>query len=249
MKNLLIYTGANKKFGEEDSVLAKIQIDNSFDLGWKKEDIMLVTDFAFAYNGIQSMVIPDGMYYDFDKNANKIPVVVYLIKNNLISEKDLYWCHDFDVYENYFFDESELELKNFDLGLTHYTYKPEWQCGSFFFKTGAWDIFELVDRTTRAKPHSSRNNEKTLTKLINRNAIDSRRYKRMNVTYNITKRYIERIYPLADKPLKVLHFRPSDKDPLMSNTALEMFMYGKNRLKIPLMNERIIKIFNHHGIK
>src|SRR6266404_488147 len=83
MKNLLIYTGANKKFGEEDSVLAKIQIDNSFDLGWKKEDIMLVTDFAFAYNGIQSMVIPDGMYYDFDKNANKIPVVVYLIKNNL----------------------------------------------------------------------------------------------------------------------------------------------------------------------
>src|SRR5258708_24277225 len=125
MKNLLIYTGPSKKFSDEDAILAKIQIDNSLALGWKKEDIMLVTDFAFAYNGIQSMIIPDGIYYDFDVNSNKIPVVVYLIKNNIISEKELYWCHDFDAYELNKITEEELQLTNFYLGLSHYTYKHE----------------------------------------------------------------------------------------------------------------------------
>lgn len=92
-------------------------------------------------------------------------------------------------------------------------------------------------------------NEKTLTKLIKNNAIDSTRYKKLNITYSIPKRYLEIVFNEATKPLRVLHFRPSDKDILMPDTALNMFMYGKNSLKIPLMNDRLIKIFNQHGIK
>ena len=249
MKNLLIYTGPDKKFGEEDSILARIQIDNSLDLGWKKEDIMLVTDFDYEYNGVKSFVIKGGIYYQFDISASKLPVIVYLLKQGVIEPGQLYWCHDFDAFQNWTIDESELGLTEFDLGLTHYSYKPQWQFGSLFLKTSAKDIFELLDNTIRARPHLSRNNEKTLTKLIKDGVIDSKRYKRMNVTYNVTKRYIKTIYREALKPLRVLHFRPSDKDALMSDTALEIFMYGKNRLKIPLMNDRLIIIFNHHGIK
>ena len=44
MKNLLIYTGPNKKFDAETVKFAKIQIDNSLDLGWKRENILLVID-------------------------------------------------------------------------------------------------------------------------------------------------------------------------------------------------------------
>lgn len=249
MKNLLIYTGPEKKFSKEDSILAKIQIDNSLDLGWKKENLLLVTDFPFEYNGIKSVVIPDGLYYDFDKMANKSIVLVYLVSNGLLEPKTLYWCHDFDAYENFRIEESELGITNLDLGLTHYFYKPEWQFGSVFVRDKSKDILELLDKTIRQKPHSSRNNEKTLTKLIKNNAIDSKRYKRLNVTYNITKRYIDTVYEEALKPLKVLHFRPSDKDALMPYTALEMFMYGKNDLKMPLMNERLIKIFKYHRLK
>lgn len=249
MKNLLIYTGPNKKFSEEDAILAKIQIDNSLDLGWKRQDILLITDFPYEYNGIVSQVVPNGLYYDFDKNANKVPVVLYLLNTGIIEPGNLYWCHDFDAYQNHPIDEAELGLENFDLGLTHYFYKPEWQFSSFFFRNSAKDIIELLDKAIREKPHSSRNNEKTLTRLIKDNTIDSSRYKKMNTTYNITKRYIETVYQEAIKPLRVLHFRPSDKDALMSNTALEMFMYGKNRLNIPLMSKRLIKIFNDHGTK
>ncbi len=240
MKNLLIYTGPTKKFGDEDAILAKIQIDNSLELGWKKEDIILATDFPYEYNGIKSLVIPNGLYYSFDKNANKVPVIAYLINQRIINSGEIYWCHDFDAYENDRISEAELGLTNYDLGLTHYFYKPEWQFSSFFFKTSAKDIFELLDKTIREKPHLSRNNEKTLTKIINKNLINPARYKKLNVTYNVMKKCLETVYREAEKPLKVLHFRPSD--------ALDLFMYGKNRLKITLMNDRLIKIFNHNGI-
>lgn len=249
MKNLLIYTGPSKKFNDEDAILAKIQIDNSLDLGWKRQDLILATDFPYEYNGVRSLTLPDGLYYDFDLKANKVPVIVYLINQGILDPGQLYWCHDFDAYENFRINESELGLTNFDLGLTHYTYKPEWQCGSLFFKEPAQDIFELLDKTTRSRPHSSRNNEKTLTRLINDNAIDEKRYKRLNVTYNIMKKYLAFIYPQATKPLRVLHFRPSDIDPSLPETTLDIFMYGKNRLKIPLMSDRLIRIFQSHGIK
>lgn len=248
MKNLLIYTGPNKKFNEEDSILAKIQIDNSFDLGWKKDDILLVTDFPYEYNGVQSLVVPEGIYYDFDKKANKVPVIVHLFNQGIIKKGELYWCHDLDAFELNPIDENELELADFDLGLTHYTYKPEWQCGSFFFKESAKDIFELIDNATRAKPRSGRNNEKKLTTLIKNNAIDPKRYKRLNVTYNIMKKYLQIIYPKATKPLRVIHFSPWDKDQNLLETTLNMFMYGKNKLGLPLMSDRLIKIFNKYGI-
>lgn len=250
MKNLLIYTGPQKKFSLEDLTLAKIQIDNSLNLGWKLEDIILATDFAFEYNGIKSIILPDGLYYEFDKNANKLPVVIYLLEQGLIHQGEVYWCHDFDAYELNKISEPELGLEGFDLGLVPYFYKSQWQFGSFFFKSSALDILKLLDSTIRAKPYLSRNNEKTLTKLIKNNAIDPKRYKKLNVTYGITKRCLQTVYNEAEKPIKVLHFRPSDpKDARMADSALNMFMYGKNPLGFPLMTDRLIKVFNRHRIK
>src|SRR5437763_1550816 len=114
MKNLLTYTGPKKKFGKEDKVLAKIQIDNSLDLGWKREDILLATDFPFEYNGVKSLVIKDEIYYDFDLAASKLPVVIYLINQGVLDPGQLYWCHDFDAYELNKIDEAELSLENVD---------------------------------------------------------------------------------------------------------------------------------------
>jgi hypothetical protein len=249
MKNVLIYTGPAKKFDKEHEILSRIQVDNSYDLGWKKGDIILATDFPYEYNGVKSVVLPDRLFYDFDKNANKAIVVRYLCTERVIDEHELYWCHDFDAYEMNKIEEKELGLDAYDLGLTHYTYKPEWQFGSFFFKKSAADIIRLIDDTIHAKPHLSRNNEKTLTKLIKKKEIQESRYKRLDVTYNIMVRCLQTMYEKAEKPIKVLHFRPSHKDVLMSDTALDIFMYGKNRLKMPLMTKRLVDIFHYHGIK
>lgn len=249
MKNLLIYINQDKKFDKKSELLARIQIDNSLDLGWKKEDLIIATNFSYKYNGITSLLVPDNLYYEFDKNASKLPVMLHLIDQGIIDKENLFWCHDLDAYENTKIAESKLGLENYDLGLTHYFYKPEWQFGSLFFRRNVRDIFELLDSTIRKRPHSSRNNEKALTKLIAQGAIDNKRFKKLNVTYNIMKRCLATIYKEAEKPLKVLHFSPWDYDAMMPDTALNMFMYGKNRLKIPLMSDRLIKIFAHHGVK
>ena len=250
MKLILAYTGPNKKFNEEHSVLVKIQIDNSLDLGWGKKDILLVTDFPYAYNGIKSLVIGEGFYYDFDKTSIKAPVMMHLFDQGVLKKEELYWCHDFDVYQLEVVDENELGLNNFDLGLTPYGYKPQWNLGCLFFKESAWDIFKLIHNDVLSKRKSNnRCEEKALKRLIVHRAIGKKRYKDLNVTYNLTKRCIATNYRQAIKPLKAVHFHPWDKDAMMPDTALNMFMYGKNRLKIPLMNERLIKIFHYHGIK
>lgn len=248
MKNLLIYINPKKEFDEESQKLVRIQIDNSLDLGWKKQDLILATNFPFLYQGLGSLLLPDNLDYKFDLNASKLPAIIFLIKNGFITEKELIWCHDLDAYELNKIEENELELENFDLGLTHYTYKPQWQFSSLFFRSSALDIFELLDRSIRENPSKTRNNEKHLTYLIENKMIDPKRFKKLNPAYNFTKRYIETVYREAEKPLKVLHFRPSDKDARMNSNALDMFMYGKNSLKMPLMNERLEKIFKINGI-
>lgn len=250
MKNILIYTGPNKKFDKEHSILVKIQIDNSFDLGWKKEDILLVTDFPIEYNGIKSQVVGDEIFYDFDKSSNKIPVIIHLINQGILEKGKLYWYHDFDVYQLEIINESQLGLTNFDLGLTPYGYKPQWNLGSIFFKTSAYDIFKLIHKNILEKRNSdNRCDEYALKRLMAQCAVKKDRYKDLNVTYNLTKRCIQTNYREAEKPLKVLHFHPWDKDAMMNDTALNIFMYGKNRLKTPLMNKRLINIFHYHGIK
>jgi hypothetical protein len=176
MKTLLTYTGPAKHFTADTTTLVQIQIDNSLDLGWRPADLLLVTDFPYSYHGVSALVVPEGTYYDFDLLASKGAVLVYLLKHQLLDPTQLYWCHDLDAFQNTPFTESELGLAGFDLGLTHYTYKPEWQFGSLFFRSTAQDILELLDQTTRARPHLSRNNEKTLTWLIKHHHISDHRY-------------------------------------------------------------------------
>lgn len=249
MKNLLIYTNPKKKFDPVGLRLAKIQIDNSLSLGWKVRDIVLVANFPFKYNGVSSLVVADNLHYPSDIKASKLPVILFLLKNKLLNPRSLYWCHDIDAYEVNKISESELGLSSFDLGLVHYFYKQEWSFGSFFFRTSAFDIFELLDSQARSHPHQTRNNEKTLTRLIRDGLVDKKRFKKLNVTYNIMKRCLSTVYREAKKPIKVVHFYPYDQDSMMPDTGLNMFMYGKNRLKIPLLTDRLKAIFHKNGIK
>ncbi len=240
MKNILIFTHPLKKFNEETAQLVRLQIDNSYELGWKKEDIILVTNFDYEYNEIKSIVIPY-LRCEFDPTSNKIPVIVYLLQNNMLPD-NLYWYHDFDAYQNVYFDPPQL---NRSFALCMYGYKPEWQCGGFFFYSTAQLIFqEWVNRMLIPR---TRADEKTMKNMMNDGWMEDK-FEELNVSYNFTFRYVHRNYPKAEKPLKVVHFHPYYKDILMKDRALDIFL-GKNKLNIPLMSDRLIKIFNYHGIK
>lgn len=259
MKNLLIYINPSKKFfGEgqnksrDNTTLVKIQIDNSLDLGWKKEDILLFTNFDYKYNGIKSTVIDDSSYCDFRPLSTKTTTINYLFEKGFIGPPsgeagNLYWAHDFDAFQNSTITESEIKLSIQDIGLTDYGWQSKLCLGSYFFKDRAKDIFKKLKETIYEIKNED---ERAFNLMVYRNDVNIReRFKKLNITYDFGMRHVEDNFAKAEKPLKVLHFHPYYRDTKMPRSTLDLFMYGKNGLKMPLMSERLIKIFKHHGIK
>ena len=246
MKNLIIYINPDG-FNKENEKLTKLQIDNSLELGWRVEDIILVTDFFYEYNGVKAYVIDTGCgYCSFINTASKVKALSYLFDIDFIGY-GIYWCHDLDAFQVEHITEKELGLENFDLGLCDYGRSPAWQMGSFFFKQAAEDIFK--ENVRRIKPGKNKRgqviqDENIMLDMTNENfkGINSR-IKRLNITYDFGMRRVKLCYNKAIKPLKVLHFHPNSK---LLNT-LAIAMYGKNEIGKPLMNERLINLFKKYA--
>lgn len=80
MKNLLVYINPRRDFDDESSRYAQIQIDNSRKY-WNPEDILLITNFPYEYQGIKSLVVPDSLFCGFDAKASKVNAIIYLLTN------------------------------------------------------------------------------------------------------------------------------------------------------------------------
>lgn len=249
LKNLLIYISPTKAFNEECSVLAKIQVDNSISLGWKREDIIFVTNYPWEYNGVKATVVGDEHYCAVRPRSIKTAIIPFLIKAGIIKKGKIYWNHDFDAYQLNIIDETELGLDNVDVGLTDYGWKERWCMGSFFVKASSKDIFEM------AKTIIYKNTEDERAMIgLTRNPGLSRRCKRLNITYNFGMRYVESNWEKAKKPLKILHFHPKYpvvyyKPEYSWKWTWDIFVQGKNGLNMPLVDKRLKAIFNTHGIK
>lgn len=239
MKNLLTYINPNKDFNKEHQKLAKIQIDNSLSLGWKPENIILVTNFPYEYNGIKSVVIGDENYCKYHWSATKIYAIVSLFKAGLI-EKDLYWYHDFDCFQLNPFTEIETELEKADMGITQYSRMLRLCSASMFFKETAWDIFiRLKDFIDKGRIDE----ELGIMRLINTDKGNLKeRVKKIDITYAFHKFNLLSCYKIAKKPIKAVHFH-------LTPDKAEFYIHGKNKLNIPLIPERLIKIFAKYDFR
>lgn len=270
MKNLLIYINPSHDFGPEEKITIKIQIDNSLELGWKREDILLVTNFPYEYNGIKAILVGDENYRDSIPTASKINAlldlfkvyaIIDLFKKNVIDPREIYWCHDLDVFQNVVITQEEIEqeLGTADMGITDKGRMPKWNTGTIFFRANTLDIFdkaqEIVDKYAV-------DDEMALMVLYANNLVwatdhdvpanvpgmenAGERIKRINISYNLRIWNIRSTYQEALKPIRAVHFHPL-ADP--EENELDFFMYGKNKINTVLMSERLIKIFHKHGIK
>ena len=240
MKNLLVYISPNHKFSDECEILAKVQIDNSIDLGWDIKDLLFITNFPYEYKGVKAVEVGDEHFCAVRPRSIKTAIIPFLIDEGIIEDGELYWNHDFDAYQLNVFNEKDLGLEGYDTGLTDYGWKDRWCLGSFFVKKSSRDIYEL------AKPIilSNVEDETALMQLTADPAI-AKRCKRLNITYNFGMRQVGSNYERSEKPIKVVHFHPYYK----WVKTLDIFMYGKNELNMPIISERFIKILNNHGIK
>lgn len=243
MKNLLIYTNAAKEFNEENKTLVKIHIDNSLRLGWNRDDILLYTNFPYEYNGVKAIEVDDSLDLIWDRSSNKIFVIQHLLERKELPD-DLYWYHDFDAYENEAIVEDELDIDNF--AVTGYGYKDQVNGGSFFFRLSAKPIFDLWCKRTRAVKRT-RADEKSMTDMTRDGSLKN--YKMLDITYNFGQRCPNLCYKYAQKPIKVLHFHPYYRYYESKEENINIFMYGKNLQKKPMMSKGLIEIFQKHGIK
>ena len=240
MKNLLVYVSKDKKFNRECETLAKIQIDNSLRLKWRKEDILMVTNFDYEYRGVKAIVVGDENYCAVRPRSIKTSIIPHLIEKGIIEKRHIYWNHDFDAFQLHSIKDEELGLDGFDAGFTDYGWKNDWCLGSDFIKESAKDIFEWL----RDAIFANWEDEEILGRITRRNTHNiNSRIKKMNMTYQIGMKNVDFNYKIAAKPLKVLHFHPHKPG------LLDIFMYGKNQTDKPLMPKGLINIFNKHGIK
>jgi hypothetical protein len=238
MKNLLTYISPDKTFNDEHKMLVKIQIDNSLELGWKPEDIMLVTNFDYEYNGVKSIVIGDENYCTYHWPATKIYTIVQLFKSGLIN-KGMCWYHDFDCFQLVPFIESDPGLESSEMGLTNYSRMPRLCSASMFFTETAGDIFEKL----KGEIDKSKQDEETeIMKMINCSPDLQKRVKRLNITYAFHKFNLLSCDKIVDKPIRAVHFH-------LTPDKYDFYVRGENKLKKPLIPDRLIKIFNQHGFK
>lgn len=270
MKNLLIYINPKKDFDEEGKTAVKIQIDNSLDLGWKPEDILLVTNFDYEYNNVKSYVVGDKNYCEFCPAASKINAIIDLFDRKLIEKDKIYWFHDIDAFQLCKIEESELKLNKEDILMPDFGRILRWSTGSFFFKTGSENIFNWVKEIMYKYKideesafciltgieylvhHYSKKKIKAHTfsgfpeiKNINQ------RIKKANITYNFHSFNVRSNYKAAIKPIRVAHFhflKPiNPKNPRPDQ--IDFFLHGKNKLEVQIVPERLVKIFNQYGVR
>lgn len=199
MKNLLIYINCRKGFDDEHGRYAEIQIDNSLNY-WRPDDILMVTNFPYEYNGIKAAEVPDNLFCEFDPKASKVNAIIYLMEKKILTDQA--WFHDFEAFQAYPID---IKLDQ-DLGLTDYGWRPKFNTGSFFFKPSALDIFHWL----RDGVYEYQGNEEPVLWILykkNFNNIRSR-LQRLNITYNVGKRNVEYNLSIAEKPIRVFHFHP-----------------------------------------
>lgn len=235
MKSILTFVDPIKKFNAEYTDLVKIQIDNSLGLGWQPEDILLVTNFDYEYNGVRSLVVGDDCYYDTNNfyRSTKIPVINRLFENGTIKEGEIYWFHDFDAFELVPIKEAELGLEAVDAGFTNHGYSTKWNAGSFFFKIGARDIFQTIFDYMN-KLNIDEQDALTYIWQENINGINDR-YELMSPAYNIGIYRIAENLKLAGTPAKVAHFHPH------KSRHLNLFR--------DILPKRLITIFKKYDIK
>lgn len=229
MKNLMIYINpVDKKFSREHEDLTKIQIDNSLGLGWKPEDILLVTNFDYEYKGVKSIIIDN--YEVFDQNrSTKIPAINQLFADGIITD-EVYWFHDHDAFQ---LEPMEVDLEK-DAGFTdHGAWSKTWNAGSFFFKKGARDIFLGIWEYMN-KRFTNEQDALTYMWQNNINGINDR-YQLISMAYNIGIYRIAENLQKAGQPPKVAHFHPHKR------RHLDLFR--------DMLPERLLTIFNKYGIR
>lgn len=259
MKNLLIYISPTKSFNNprpdladnDADQLVKVQYENSLELGWKKKDIMLFTNFPFRYGNLKATVLDKVGFFERKPQVSKINAIVRLFEKGYIEDKETYWFHDFDAFQlrPIGISKHEVNISNDQIAVTEYgglsfLGGKRISTGVIFFKSGSKDLFKKI----RDLAYQKKIDEEEALGILMREEKIKERVKILNNSYNFIGYNLRGTYARAIKPLKVAHFHPRvGKRRLGTNNALSFFK-GDNPIKTPLITARLVRILKYHRI-
>jgi hypothetical protein len=219
MKNLLTVNFI-EKFGkcnkEELIKMLQLQIENSLNLLWKIEDIVVLTNFDFEFMGIKAMNI--GLN-DFCITGSKMFGVLWYFETQKINET--IWSHDCDCLQNVYFDEKDLAYgetyfskkdpnilnwERYDVGACYYS-RQKFNGGSIFWKPTSIDIIKSVVDTLKLK--NAKKEEPILNKFLRSKEYENR-VAVLNSSLNLGCSGFCPRYERSMKPIKVHHFHPNN---------------------------------------
>jgi len=191
-------TGKSRYFHEKMEIMLKAQIDNLLEVGWKTDDIILLTNFDFEFMNIKAEIIK---LNNFCLSGSKMWGIQFLFDNGRVNE--VIHVSDLDCWQNAWFD---CPIFDGDIGACEYS-NPKFNGGSIFWKPGAKDIVDEVIRVlTEAQAKSE---EPTLNKIFRSDKYKDR-VSVLNSTYNVgCSGFFERL-TRSEKPIKICHFQPQN---------------------------------------
>lgn len=196
MKRLLVgnVQPNTKWLGSDLITLLKAQIHNSIELGWNRDDLLILVNFDFDFMDVKPIKIPMN---SFCLTGSKMFAIQWVFNNGI---DDVVWSADLDVWQNVPFQCPEFN----DVGVTEYS-RPKINGGSIFWKKQAIDIINEVVGTL--DKDLARREEPTLNRVL-RKYLD--RVTTLNYTYNVgCSGYIPR-YTKSIKPVHAFHFHPNN---------------------------------------
>lgn len=198
MKNCVVANLGSGKRDDNLTIELKAQIENSLSLGWKPEDLWVVTNFPFSFMGINAFHLP---LNTMCLTGSKMFALRELFKANMIN--DVVWIHDLDAWQCVEFSPPDFK----DIGVASYS-RPKFNGGSVFVRHAAADIVLKICEEIEA--NKQQREEPTLDKVL-KSATYRDRVTVLNSTWNVgCSGYVQRWY-YADKPIRVVHFHPSNR--------------------------------------
>ena len=125
----------------------RAQIDWSIQLGWKKEDIIIGTNFDFEYNGVKNYQLTDVCTYSGYNNFWY--GALELMKNGVLNED--YWLHDQDSWPVRYFNFPKFDG---EIAGCEYQATPFWNCSTIYLKKTSQFLLEYIVELMRDNPNA-----------------------------------------------------------------------------------------------
>ena len=238
MKNVYIYNVVEDNIRYDNELLLnyfRAQVDNSLRFGWKKEDIIIGTNFDFEHNGVKNIKLENICTTNIFNN--KWYGMLELMNNGYID--DDFWFHDQDSWQV-----SKVEFPEFvgEIGGCTYVYTPEWNTCSMFLKQTSVSIVEYIVEFMKINDNTNFYSDENYISLLRGGSPIQDYLTTLNNKFNVGLTHMEKRYQAAEKPVCALGFQPHVQ------SSWDVFIEGKNDLDLKLIDNEMIKLFKTYKL-